>query len=317
MRILRNSQVFWRLFTKTGLLLFVLMVQMSVSDSIWARVNCPPQGPRLSADQYCKLYAAEAQRQMKLYGIPASITLAQGMYESAYGSSYLAVKANNHFGIKAYHGWNGPVVKCDDDTHNEPFCKFSSVAAGYEYHSKFLRNNTRYSPLFKLDIRDYEAWAKGLRSCGYATNPRYADQLISIIERYHLDAYDVIGKNGKGTNAVSHHKLYSTAKRRGLKYVRAEKNDDLSIIAREFKVTRRQLRNWNDLPRKYQLKEGDVIYLQAKRNRAGKAHRTHEVKAGESLQSISQRYGVTVKSLMKRNKLESGSVKAGQVLKLR
>ena len=316
MRILRNDQVFNPLFHKMGRILLFLTCLMSVFSSLSAKGNCPPQGPRLSAEQYCKLYAAEAQRQMKLYGIPASITLAQGMYESAYGSSYLAVKANNHFGIKAYHGWNGPTVKCDDDSRNEPFCKFKSVMDGYEYHSKFLRNNTRYAPLFKLDIRDYEAWAKVLRKCGYATNPKYPEQLINIIERYNLDAYDVVRK-GKASGIESHHKLYSTAKRRGLKYVRADKNDDLSIIAKEFKVTRRKLRSWNDLPRKYQLKEGEVIYLQPKKSRAAKAHPTHVVTSGESLQAISQRYGVTVKSLMKRNKLESATVKTGQVLKLR
>lgn len=297
--------------------MLVFLFEVSFWGSLSARVNCPPQGPRLSAEQYCKLYAAEAQRQMKLYGIPASITLAQGMYESAYGSSYLAVKANNHFGIKAYRGWSGPVVRCDDDARNEPFCKFPSVKAGYEYHSKFLRDNTRYAPLFKLDIRDYEAWAKQLRKCGYATNPRYPEQLISIIERYHLDTYDVLHDAGKSRLVLSHHKLYSTAKRRGLKYVLASNNDDLAMIAQEFNVSQRKLRKWNDLPRHYQLKEGEVIYLQAKRSRANRAHVEHVVQPGESLQAISQRYGVTVKSLMKRNKLASGTVKTGQVLKLR
>ncbi len=297
--------------------MLVFLFVVSFWGSLSARVNCPPQGPRLSAEQYCKLYAAEAQRQMKLYGIPASITLAQGMYESAYGSSYLAVKANNHFGIKAYRGWSGPVVRCDDDARNEPFCKFPSVKAGYEYHSKFLRDNTRYAPLFKLDIRDYEAWAKQLRKCGYATNPRYPEQLISIIERYHLDTYDVLHDAGKSRLVLSHHKLYSTAKRRGLKYVLASNNDDLAMIAQEFNVSQRKLRKWNDLPRHYQLKEGEVIYLQAKRSRANRAHVEHVVQPGESLQAISQRYGVTVKSLMKRNKLASGTVKTGQVLKLR
>lgn len=279
-----------------------------------ARVKCPPLGPRLSAEQYCRLYADEAKRQMKQFGIPASITLAQGMYESAYGSSYLAVKANNHFGIKAYRGWNGPVVHCDDDATNEPFCKFKSVKDGYEYHSHFLRDNARYSSLFKLDVRDYEGWARGLKKCGYATNPKYADQLIDIIERYHLDVYDV---ERKGNVALNPHKVYVTAKRHGLKYIKVQSGDDLAMISKEFNVRKRKLRSWNDMPKGYQLRPGEIVYLQAKHTKASKVHKLHVVAPGESLHAIAQRYGVTVKSLMKRNKLTSGTVAVGQQLKLR
>lgn len=266
------------------------------------------------------MYAAEAQRQMKLYGIPASITLAQGMYESAYGASYIAVVGKNHFGIKAYRGWSGPVVRCDDDKSNEPFCKFKTVQEGFEYHSHFLRDNTRYAPLFKLKSTDYEGWAKGLQKCGYATNPKYPEQLCDIIRRYHLDLYDTTtstGKVVKPATTPSYHKQYSTAKRRGLKYVKALKNDHLETIACEFKINVRQLRKWNDLPKNYQLKEGEIIYLQAKRSKADKTHPIHKVQTGESLHSIAQRYGVTVSSIIKRNKLNSATVRKGQVLKLR
>ena len=156
------------------------------------KVKCPPLGPKMTVQEYCDKYGEEARKQMKKYGIPASITLAQGILESGYGSSYLAIEARNHFGIKAYsRGWTGPVVKCDDDAKDEPFCKFKTVEEGYEYHSTFLRNNTRYNPLFTLDIRDYESWANGLKKCGYATNPKYAQLLIDLIEKNHLDAYDV------------------------------------------------------------------------------------------------------------------------------
>lgn len=320
----------------------ILALQLLVFCPIYAKGDCPDQGPRLSAQEYCRLYAAEAQRQQRLYGVPASITLAQGMFESAYGASYLAVKANNHFGIKAYHGWSGPVVKCDDDKSKEPFCKFNSVKEGYEYHSKFLKNSTRYAPLFKLSVTDYKGWAKGLRQCGYATNPKYPQMLIDIIERYHLDAYDkpsktvASGNSGSSTKPATsisspgsskeksvsastfdRHKLYSTAKRRGLKYTVVKKNDSLEAIAKEFGVSVSRLRNWNDLPKSFSLKEGDRIYLQAKKNKAPRGIRVHKVAKGESLHSISQKYGVTVKSLVKRNKLTSGNVKAGQILKLR
>lgn len=287
--------------------------------SAMAKTKCPPQGTRLTAAQYTDKYAAYAQEQQRKYGVPASITLAQGMLESAYGSSYLAVVANNHFGIKAYR-WKGATVTCDDDYENEKFCKFKSVAEGYEYHSTFLRDNTRYAPLFKLDIDDYEAWAHGLKQCGYATNPKYAQLLINIIEQNHLDVYDALGKSGKKGYTLSnlpHHKLYTTARRRGLKYTLALDNDDLSYIAMEYGVSERKLRRWNDLPRLTELRQGDIIYLQGKRGRATKGYDYHIVKAGESMQSISQIYGVKVKSLMKLNKLVSATVQEGQILKLR
>jgi len=312
------NQIFQSIFTKFVCLVFVLTFISTVSNTIVARSNCPDQGPRLSAAEYCKLYAAEAQRQMKLYGIPASITLAQGMFESGYGSSYIAVKANNHFGIKAYRGWTGPVVRCDDDASNEPFCKFKTVQEGYEYHSKFLKNNTRYAPLFKLEMTDYKGWAKGLQKCGYATNPKYPDLLCDVIERYNLTQYDkVTASSGNSSSAQSSHRLYNTAKRHGLKFIEAKKNDDLSAIAKEFKVTTRQLRKWNDMPKNYKPKEGERIYMQSKKSKADRSYPTHTVKAGESLRDISQKYGVTVKSIVKRNKLTSAQVRKGQVLKLR
>ncbi len=318
-------QIFQSIFNILAFFAAILYIGSAVSDPIYARTNCPDQGPRLSAAEYCRLYAAEAQRQMKLYGIPASITLAQGMFESAYGASYIAVKANNHFGIKAYRGWDGPVVRCDDDSSNEPFCKFKSVQEGYEYHSKFLKNSTRYAPLFKLDMTDYKGWAKGLQKCGYATNPKYPELLCDVIERYNLAQYDKLDKGTKNvseksiasTAPVSKHRLYTTAKRHGLKFVEAKKNDDLNAIAKEFKVTARQLRKWNDMPKNYKLREGERIYMQAKKSKADRSYPVHKVASGESLHSISQKYGVTVKSIVKRNHLTSATVRKGQVLKLR
>jgi len=326
-------QIFHSNIIKNACFIAFLTLTSIESGYIYARSNCPDQGPRLSAAEYCRLYAAEAQRQMKLYGIPASITLAQGMFESAYGASYIAVKANNHFGIKAYRGWSGPVVRCDDDSSNEPFCKFNTVREGYEYHSKFLKNSTRYASLFKLDHTDYKGWAKGLQKCGYATNPKYPDLLCDVIERYNLMQYDKASNTSAASSAskgsksnastsvvskpVSTHRLYSTAKRHGLKYVEAKKNDDLNAIAKEFKVPVRQLKRWNDMPKNYRLKEGERIYMQAKKSKADRSCPTHKVASGESLHSISQKYGVTVKSIVKRNKLTSATIRKGQVLKLR
>jgi len=300
---------------KTLLLSLFVTLQLVFASAIDAKSKCPTMGKRLTAAEYCRLYASEAQAQMRKYGVPASITLAQGMLESGYGSSYLAVVANNHFGIKAYRvNWSGEKVYCDDDKEDEPFCKFSSVLAGYEYHSTFLRDNSRYARLFKLDIRDYESWAQGLSDCGYATNKKYPQLLINIIETNHLDIYDILDDNKAVSNR---HKLYLTSERRGLKYVRCMAGDDLAAIAYEFGIAERKLRYYNDLVRGAQLKEGDIIYLQYKKKKAPAGFETHTVKAGESLHSISQIYGVKVKSLMKRNKMVSATVHAGQVLKLR
>lgn len=275
--------------------------------------KCVRQRAPMTVKEYVAEYSREAQRQQKKYGIPASITLAQGLLESGNGSSYLAVVANNHFGIKAYRDWNGPVVRCDDDAKREPFCKFSSVEKGYEYHSLFLRNNPRYNPLFKLDVTDYAGWAEGLKRCGYATSRSYARDLIRIIETNHLDVYDV----PSARYVQNPHRVYLSSRKRGLRYIRCHRDDDLAYISREFDIPKRKLRSWNDLPKKYRLKEGEIIYLEKKHRRANREHPAHVVKAGESLQAISQMYGVRLSSLMKRNKLDSGRVQAGQVLKLR
>lgn len=310
-QVFRSNSMKNTLFSALLLLLWLLAVP---SLQAAKKQKCPPLGPRLTAQEYCEKYGDEARAQMKKYGVPASITLAQGMLESSYGSSYLAIEAKNHFGIKAYsRGWKGPVVKCDDDAKDEPFCKFSTVEEGFEYHSTFLRNNTRYNSLFALDMRDYEGWAHGLKSCGYATNPKYGYLLIDLIEKYHLDAYDV--KNS--TTMAETHRLYVTKAKGGLKYVVCYKDDDLSVIAKEFGISKRKLRNWNDLTKQSVLQEGNIIYLQKKNKKADKGHDQHVVSGGESLWSISQLYGVRVTSLMKRNKLVSATVHAGQVLILR
>lgn len=283
-------------------------------DVLLSKNRCPQQRPRMTVKEYCDLYSAEARKQMKLYGIPASITLAQGIWESGYGSSYLANVAMNHFGIKAYRAdWKGPVEYCDDDTEQEPFCKFSSVLEGYEYHSKFLKNSTRYARLFRLDPQDYEGWAHGLSECGYATDKTYPQRLIKLIEENNLDAYDVLSDK----SLIITHKLYLTANKGGLKYIRCNEGETLGVIAKEFGISERKLRKWNDLPKDHRLKQNDIIYLQKKNSKASKGHDTHLVRPGDSLWGISQIYGVRLSKLVKRNKLTSGTLQAGQVLKLR
>ncbi|MBQ9559022.1 MAG: glucosaminidase domain-containing protein [Bacteroidaceae bacterium] len=142
---------------------------------------------------YIEKYKTLAQDQMYRYKIPASITLAQGLLESGAGRSELATQANNHFGIKVGTGWSGPYILKHDDKKNEKFRKYNSVAESYEDHSKFLQK-PRYASLFNLSMNDYKGWAKGLKRCGYATSPTYAEKLITIIENFGLHQYDDYNK---------------------------------------------------------------------------------------------------------------------------
>ena len=145
---------------------------------------------------YINLYKEIAKNNMVQYGIPASICLGQGILESGAGTGPLSAIANNHFGIKCHQDWNGPSVKHDDDAAQECFRKYNQASESYNDHALFLKNRKWYQPLFKLEKDDYKGWAKGLKAAGYATDPKYPEKLISIIERYHLDQYDaeVLGK---------------------------------------------------------------------------------------------------------------------------
>lgn len=158
------------------LLLFLLSLPLSAQNAAYR--------------SYINRYAPWAVEQMKEHGIPASITLAQGLLESNAGQSELARKANNHFGIKTGGTWRGPYVLKDDDRRGEKFRKYRSARESYEDHSQFLRTRPRYASLFRLKKTDYEGWARGLKKAGYATNPRYANLLIDLIERYDLAQYD-------------------------------------------------------------------------------------------------------------------------------
>lgn len=149
---------------------------------------------KLTTAQYIDMWHETAVNQMHSHQIPASITLAQGILESGNGNSRLAREANNHFGIKCHKGWNGATFIQDDDTKDECFRSYYSAAESYTDHSLFLTGRSRYAGLFELKLHDYKGWAKGLKSAGYATNPKYAHLLISLIERYHLNQYDKMSK---------------------------------------------------------------------------------------------------------------------------
>lgn len=146
--------------------------------------------PISGVEEYIATFAPVAQLEMKAYGIPASITLAQGMLESGYGQGDLTRKTNNHFGIKCHTGWEGEYAHHDDDEKGECFRKYNHPMYSFRDHSIFLSSRSRYASLFDLPKHDYKAWARGLKAAGYATDRHYPQKLISFIERYHLDRFD-------------------------------------------------------------------------------------------------------------------------------
>ena len=171
------------------LLLFLIFIFLSACSSFR-----PLSESNLSVDDqinlYIKKYAPAATKNMRFYKIPASITLAQGILESGHGQSTLAKKANNHFGIKCHRGWKGKSILHDDDAKDECFRSYKNPLRSYKDHSLFLVERDRYSSLFKLNRKDYKSWAIGLKAAGYATDPKYAEKLISLIERFKLNRFD-------------------------------------------------------------------------------------------------------------------------------
>ncbi len=185
---------------------------------------------------YVLQYAEMAQKEMKKYGIPASITLAQGLLESQAGMGELATKSNNHFGIKCHKGWRGARVSHDDDAKGECFRKYKKVEQSYRDHSEFLRNRGRYSDLFKMKKRDYVSWAHGLKKAGYATDPQYAFKLISLIERYELWQFD-------GSKAPL---IASKSPRKANTYI-VKQGDTLYSIGKKFNVSVEKIVDINGL----------------------------------------------------------------------
>lgn len=267
-------------------------------------------------EDYIKKYRELAVDEMKKYHIPASITLAQGLLESGAGQSTLARKSNNHFGIKCGSDWNGKTVRHDDDARGECFRAYKHPKQSYEDHSKFLAGRPRYASLFKLKITDYKGWARGLKKAGYATNPRYADQLIDIIELYDLDKYDKKGGLKWMKENPNPHQPYIA---NDLVYIVVRSGDSWKSISKEFDISQRKLRKYNDLYKGYTLQVGDILYLEKKNKKAGKEHIVHVLRAGESMYSISQKYGIRLKNLYKLNKMdaEDPAPEVGTILRLR
>ncbi len=290
---------------------FIAIVILSFISSISVLASDP-------YEEYIDRYSSLAIEHQDEFGIPASITLAQGLLESAAGRSTLASKANNHFGIKCHKEWKGKSVKRNDDAPNECFRKYNTVEESFRDHSLFLRRS-RYQKLFKLDVTDYQNWAKGLHECGYATDPNYAARLITIIERYSLYTYDTeSGRNSEETVAFIRDMLVRThpvRRSRGLHYVVATPGDTYASIAKEFNLKPKKLMGYNDAGKDHEIKAWEEVYLEEKLDEAPEGIASVTIGEGESLHSVAQRYGIKMKTIKELNK--KAKDEPGTVLKMR
>ena len=263
---------------------------------------------------YIQSYNDIAVSHMHEYGIPASIKLAQGILESAYGTSQLAKESNNHFGIKCHSDWTGAVVYHDDDEKGECFRKYEAVQDSYLDHSLFLLNKERYATLFKLEKNDYKNWAKGLKKAGYATNPDYANKLIRLIETYNLAYYD--NKELELAKSEYLEDDYIIKQYNYVQYVSAQNEDTYDEIAEYLGVWPWELIKYNDMNEDRVLLEGERVYIQPKRKKC--QVKTHVVAEGETMYTISQLYAIRIKDLYKKNNMQFGEEpELGQLIYLK
>lgn len=283
----------------------------------------------MSTREYIDSFKVVAMQEMRMHGVPASITLGQGVLESASGNSKLAKNCNNHFGIKCRSTWTGAFCLADDDAKDECFRGYPSVYESYRDHSLFLKNSKRYFPLFELSATDYKGWATGLREAGYATNPSYANILIGVIEKYHLGLFDSVvvmgddyvipseaGGNTNNNPNAGNSAMAGVSEVNGIQAIIAKPGETPEALAARYNLGIWQIYKYNDIEKGQMLNPGEIIYLKPKRRRSTETN--HLVKPGESMREISQQYGVKVKHLYKLNRLELGEeVQPGEVLNLR
>lgn len=322
---------------KTLIILYVLFVTMSAVAQV-----------RQTREEYVEKYKAIAIAHMEKYGIPASITMAQGILESDSGNSKLARSSNNHFGIKCKKSWKGDRVYHDDDAKGECFRAYPSVEASYQDHADFLDQSPRYDSLFAYPSNDYRSWARGLKAAGYATAPTYAESLIKIIETMKLYLLDkanggeiyAAAKGAKenteiwwesntavsdeqvNPNAfrvtVNSHKGYGVYRTNHTFYVVAKEGDTFESLSAIFDVSPKMLRKFNDVPKGAKLSKGDIVYIEPKKNEWLGNVVQHKVVRDENLYSLSQLYGIRKKSLAKLNKLRPNEdVRKGEIVRLK
>ncbi len=302
-------------------------------------------GQKISRQQYIEKYKAYAIEDQEIYGIPASIKLAQAMLESDNGNSRLARLGNNHFGIKCKKDWTGETIKHDDDAPQECFRKYSSAEESFRDHAEFLDKSPRYQSLFELDPTDYKGWAYGLSKAGYATNPKYPELLIKIIEDnklYLLDRGSELPDDASADAAqepvidipepqtaprkvdvdnyvvaIYNHEGHDIYLNNGSKFIVAGPDESMAHIAAVFSIKERRLRKFNDMSAVEEIEPGDMVYINPKNRRSDNGRVLHTVQSGETLRDISQRYGIKLKKLQSLNRyLISGELSEGQQIRL-
>ncbi len=278
-------------------------------------------------ERYIARYSGIAVSEMKRTGVPASITLAQGMLESRYGLSSMATDGNNHFGIKCHNDWKGKRMYYDDDARGECFRVYRSAEESFRDHSDFLRYWDRYKFLFELKPTDYKGWAKGLKKAGYATDPAYATKLIKIIEDYRLYRFDT-GSAGEVVEvpqaplrlekasvqklAASESYTFSLSrpmfKRNGVRFVYSQPGETWESIAASYNLFLKEILRFNDLSEASALPQGTVVYLQKKKRQAAPGMEMYVFSEGENLRDVCQRFAVQKAKILKLNGLSSDYV---------
>lgn len=303
---------------------------------------------RQTREEYVDKYKKIAVAHMERYGIPASITMAQGILESDCGNSWLSQASNNHFGIKCKRNWTGRTVYYDDDEKGECFRCYPSVEESYLDHAEFLDSQPRYDSLFSYAPIDYKSWARGLKAAGYATAPDYATRLVRIIEESHLYLLDrgLYATEGDHTAeewfsgqsnveevtaiasgavdpddyrvTVNAHNGYNIYRTNGVNYILAREDDSFEKIARDFRISARNLRKFNDVAQDAQPVANEVIYIGRKKKRWDGNALLHTIREGETIWSLGQFYGIRTRSLTRLNKLGQDDVLTpGVTIKIR
>jgi len=254
---------------------------------------CPAisqEAPNKNIIKYIEQYAALAVKEMERTGVPASIKIAQGIHETNAGKSDLVLKSNNHFGIKCKSSWTGEKVYHNDDEEGECFRKYDNATASYLDHSDYLKSQPRYAFLFDYDANDYAAWAWGLKKAGYATNPIYAQTLIKYIEAYHLNELNKFAENEEDQDLKN--------------YLETIRSRPLDIVENSNKSIEPEEKYSSTKPAK------------EKSEKRIRVKKTHVVKKGESLYSLSKKYSTTVDVLKKVNHLKKEALQVGQKIKI-
>jgi flagellum-specific peptidoglycan hydrolase FlgJ len=318
---------------------FFFILQMVLITGLFSCKTYKPVAsstkPEPTAENYIYMYKELAISEMKRTGVPASITIAQGMIESDFGRSRLAREANNHFGIKCHDDWSGQTMHQNDDRRNECFRKYSKPEESFYDHSDFLRSGSRYIFLFDIEPSDYKGWARGLKKAGYATNPDYANMLIRKIEEYNLMDLDhaKISANISGQTTesvkqanpkqdtintqqlmtVSNSNIAIAARvprimeNNRIQYIIVKDGDTREKIENEFQLLKWELPRYNELDSNFPLVPGQILYLQPKREKAEAGKDYYIAAGGDTMYLISQKYGIKLKSLYEMNRMEEGT----------